>query len=683
MADQTETMTLVAKLVEDVSAKLAHINKSMIETAAVQRKAHAAATEAAKGHGVALEAVARSMRGVETAIRTAATPAFGALGISVASVGAALAGVVLAVKHYGETGRQLEMVTRRTKLHADTVRALQGVGERWGVSVEQTNEALSNFGDLLQQTRRMAPQAMQRWMQWPELYNALGRDISKLNTEQALGRVFGLLGRMTSIDQKKKALSILGLPENWAYFTKVELDKALAEEKRWAALHPFSAEKAKKADEAFRRMERSFQGLRDDLGIAFAGPITEQVERLDRWLENPENINKIKAGFGEIGRAIDQDTKDVAHLMALLEELNAWYEKHVPKTPEETKKAIQEGIDPSKFRPLPFGIPDWLKNLFDTSKNPRYGLAAGKASITETKRQVEEPVKKGVFEGVVEALQTLLAPKDAKTGAGGAGAGAGAGAGDGGGGTRRGVPGTPGGPAAPEGDDTAARAVDRLGPPTGGGGGMNADTQRNLANQTAEEAGVRPAFPVASGVNWKNMDAEYIRRANEAWQMATPEERAGGALHSGYRPPTKAMARKMGMPETSSQESIYYDQGIRPAAKPFHSMHGFGGAGDWSGRNLQFLRKYGPGVGLRELPGDEGHFQLSTPRNRKRATPSAGTPRTEGSVAGAVAAPKDANASVKVEFGNLYGGGTKGTFEGWKELNINRGYALPNASETH
>src|SRR5215469_8465542 len=132
---------------------------------------------------------------------------------------------------------------------------------------------------------------------------------------------------------------------------------------------------------------------------------------------------------------------------------------------------------------------------------------------------------------------------------------------------------------------------------SGTGHGMNATTREQLSGQTAEAAGVTPEFPVAGGVDWKHMDAEYIRRANKAWSMASAEERAGSALVSGFR--------------SFEKQRQIWESGVRPAARPGHSMHELGGAGDW--RHYGWLLKYGPQVGLRQLPGDPVHFQLSQP----------------------------------------------------------------------
>jgi len=139
-----------------------------------------------------------------------------------------------------DTGLELEKVHRRSNLPTDTILELQGIGERWGVSVEETNESLSEFGDLMAQTSRNAPQALQRWLEWPELYEALGRQLQGLSRKQQLEKVFSFLGRMSSIDQKRRALTILRLPEDWAYFTQAELEQARGEEMEWATLrgHP-------------------------------------------------------------------------------------------------------------------------------------------------------------------------------------------------------------------------------------------------------------------------------------------------------------------------------------------------------------------------------------------------------------------------------------------------------------
>jgi hypothetical protein len=461
MADQTEQMVLVARLVDQVSDKLAQINKAMLATSAAAKRSHGVAAEAAHGHSRAIEALKKSMEGIEDVIRTATEPALGALGISALSAAGIFAGVVASVKSLGESGLEIEKVTRRTKLQADTVRELQMVGERWGVSVAQTNAALSSFGDLMEQTNRNAPQALERWKQWPQLYKALGDGLKGLNTQQGLDRVFSLLGKMSSIDQKRRALQLLGLPQDLAYYNAQELEEARAEARKWTALHPFSAEKAKAADEAWKKMDRAFQGVKEDMAIAFGPSVTRGLEAFDNWLSKPENVEKMKVAFRDLAGKVGEVVSSLGTLWGWLEKIAKWMgetqqagikmREQTFADPAEVVKRMQRGEPPHPLERAPnlsphvggkgaqelpgqqtgFALWEDINKLFKDSagKNPRYGLAGGAASIlpqSEIKRGVEDPVKKGTTEGVLDAFTQWFGAK-AEGGGGGIGAQVGAG----------------------------------------------------------------------------------------------------------------------------------------------------------------------------------------------------------------------------------------------------------------
>ena len=139
--------------------------------------------------------------------------------------------------------------------------------------------------------------------------------------------------------------------------------------------------------------------------------------------------------------------------------------------------------------------------------------------------------------------------------------------------------------------------------------------------ETAEHAHVRPEFAVASNVNWKLMNAEYIARLNAAYRKLPPEDQAKIKMISGYRPTTEADAISLGMSPHSSQEYIYkVFTGVYPrdynewkngkpakAARPGGSAHESGEGSDLEGYTL--LEKQMPNT-FAEARGDPNHLQM-------------------------------------------------------------------------
>jgi hypothetical protein len=130
---------------------------------------------------------------------------------------------------------------------------------------------------------------------------------------------------------------------------------------------------------------------------------------------------------------------------------------------------------------------------------------------------------------------------------------------------------------------------------------------------TAEEAGIKPDFPVAPGVNWKHLDAEYLARMNRAYRDMPESEKAKFRMISGYRPATREEARKLGMSESSSQEDIWERSGHGTrfaAAPPGRSRHQGGQAGDYT--VTDWLRAHGAQYGVTDIGAsyDYPHIQM-------------------------------------------------------------------------
>jgi hypothetical protein len=163
-------------------------------------------------------------------------------------------------------------------------------------------------------------------------------------------------------------------------------------------------------------------------------------------------------------------------------------------------------------------------------------------------------------------------------------------------------------------------------------------------NRAAAGGGGNANFPVASGVNTSRIDPEIIDRLNQMNKDAP----AGSKFEviSGYRPPTRADARALGMDEHSSQEDIWErftrsgqyagrDPSTyhRPAmaARPGHSQHQRGEAVDVSDPSGWFHAHAGE-YGLANLAGDYPHFYKSgTPQRAVATSPPPQPPQTRAS----------------------------------------------------
>lgn len=445
MADQQDQMTLVAKLVDQVSDKLKEINKAMLATEAASRKAHKGGAEAAEKHRKSIELLAKSFEQVKEASIEIIKPGFGAMGIAAFSLAGAIGAVVDAVKDLGEQGQALEKVTRRSGLMADKIRELQGIGQRWNISMEQTNAGLAQFGDFMAQTERRAPAAMRTWMQMPGLWEKLGQSLQGLTKQQQLDKALDFVtGRVKNIDQKRRILQLLGLPEDYAYLTKQELDKARHEEEKWVAAHPFATKTAEQADEAFTALKRGFQGLRDSLGAAFGPSVVHGVEAINHFLENPKNVNAITGAFKTLG-------EELHHIIEGFAAFDEWWKKHTEIGKDEktglpvipppmisggdewpgisgfgrSKSQSQRGGGKPSVPSLPsmpnFSLPDFSGRSPNQSTRGGYkpiSFGGDGFSQNEASRYIEEPMYRATLRALTEWYQQVLFGNKAKGGGG-------------------------------------------------------------------------------------------------------------------------------------------------------------------------------------------------------------------------------------------------------------------------
>jgi hypothetical protein len=136
MADNEQQMVLVAKLVDQVSDKLKEINKAMLATESAAKKAHHGAPRAPRSTA-SKSSCSKSLSSSSRKPRTELIkPGFAALGVSAFSLAGAIGAVVEAVKGSRRAGLALEKVRIRTGMMADSIRQMQGLGERWGISID-------------------------------------------------------------------------------------------------------------------------------------------------------------------------------------------------------------------------------------------------------------------------------------------------------------------------------------------------------------------------------------------------------------------------------------------------------------------------------------------------------------------------------------------------------------------
>lgn len=684
MADSEQNMVLVAKLVDQVSDKLKEIQKSMIETSAAQKKLHKEGGEGAEKHRRQVELLEKSFDQIKEAANELVKPSFAAIGITAFSLAGAVGAVVESVKALGEQGQALDKVSRRSGLLADKIRQLQGIGLSWGTSIEETNAGLANFGDIMEQTARRAPQAMRMWMSMPGLWKEIGSKLDAIkDPNKRIEKLLDILPHIQNIDQRRRVLQMLGLPENWMYYTEEELKKARAAEEEFTKNHPFAKKIAGEADEAFTKLSRALSGLKDDLGAAFGPAVVEGVEAVNKFLENGDNVKSIKDAFDGFGQIIEQDVKDVKALVELFQKIWNWSPAEwMKQSPEELWKKYHPSNPEPEKAPTPAERDKQIKAIQDAPWTP---ISYTNGSSSSDKR-VETPL----YNAMLRALQDWYsALSNGQPGGGGGGfqkASFGDGFGGGGGG---GIDNSPMGRAF-----RAAHGGGGGGDPDAGSGprpeGMLKGSRRDVAKIMADE--FKRAGMSKEGMAGIFANVQDESRFNPTLRHPDQPAYSGEAhyAHGLYQEGGGEWNRYSAWLQKNYPGSDWRDPRLQtrflaenlkknyPGTwKRLNSEDRFHAGATFVNEYLKPAAQYRMGRANRYLRGGVGALEQYTgPMDAPRQTD--GNLLKDSAKSAASSAPQG-SASISVDFANLpRGAKTSANYEGlFKEMKINRGFQLP------
>src|ERR1700694_2938501 len=225
---QEETMRLVAELLDKTSGPLKDIQKSLKATSDVAKSLHSGGTVQAREHAKAYKELHDSIRKIQDPALDVVSPGMAALGVTSLTVAGAIAAVTSAVRAFGDAGQTLTFLNRQSGVSISMLRGLAEAGKAFGISAETTNAGMAKFSEFMDQTQRRAPDALNAWNQMPGLWQRLGKSLIGLNRDAQVNRVLDFLPSVKYEDQRRKALRIIGMPEDWANLTRDEIEKMRA-----------------------------------------------------------------------------------------------------------------------------------------------------------------------------------------------------------------------------------------------------------------------------------------------------------------------------------------------------------------------------------------------------------------------------------------------------------------------
>lgn len=154
MSGQDETMRLAAEVVDKYSGPLREMQKALRAVADVAKGANLTNTAHVRDQAKAYVGLDRAVRDIAVRTKSMLTPALGAAGVSILSVGAAVAAMVKATKDFGDSTEKIVRLGRETGLAAAKLRELDALATGIGSSPQAMNAGLATFAKNMEQYRR-------------------------------------------------------------------------------------------------------------------------------------------------------------------------------------------------------------------------------------------------------------------------------------------------------------------------------------------------------------------------------------------------------------------------------------------------------------------------------------------------------------------------------------------------
>lgn len=380
MSEQ-ETMRLVAEVVDRYSGPLKSMMDALKKIGDGSKKVHDEGRKHVSEHHKAYHELREQMAKVKETTTDVLRPAFNALGLSALSVAGGIAAISEAVKGFGEYGEKLEFAHRASGLLMNSVRGLAEANQKYGVSTDDTIKSLEQFGAHMDELHRRSPAYINAWKALgANAWRDIGSPLLQLdgNREEQLRRAMETIPRIRDVDQRKRVLGLLGLPENWAYLTDKEMQEMRRKSDEFNRRFPFNAQAAHEAKEAWDELLSTFRGLKDEMSSASAPGITSGLKSIQDFIHDPDvraiwdDINagakKLEETFGKwgINPSLKSDLKDIK---TIIDGIKWLFDSKGKLSPGSVKESMQDRLKP-------FGLGSALDDK-KTQESVRKGVADG------------------------------------------------------------------------------------------------------------------------------------------------------------------------------------------------------------------------------------------------------------------------------------------------------------------
>lgn len=309
MSEQ-DTLRLVAEVVDRFSTPLKNL-RGQLQGLSREGTAHAETL------GKGFQKLEGSLKGVAQTTTTVLNPALATVGVTSLTVGAAIAGVGASLRSFAGNTAVLAQASRDTGVAAQTLRDVQNILGKVGVSAEQSGTAIVGFAEKMRLARDGIGPVMEflrtqgRTAEGRKYFNDLADSLqhSKDNGDALVKALKGMEGIKDPVGRRLYAEQVLGLADaaRLAEKHRGTIEEQLG--KAAKALGPLDP-KSLEASERFEKSMQSLQTTLQKLGTTVGTEVLPYAERLATWFDElaqgkRQDITKpLQDGLREVGRAL-------------------------------------------------------------------------------------------------------------------------------------------------------------------------------------------------------------------------------------------------------------------------------------------------------------------------------------------------------------------------------------------
>ncbi|MGO9685825.1 MAG: hypothetical protein ACLPTZ_25165, partial [Beijerinckiaceae bacterium] len=492
MAGQDETLRLAAEVVDRWSGPMRSMQKALRELADVAKGANVTNTAHVRDQAKAYVGLDRSVRDIAVRTKSMLTPALAAAGVSILSVGAAVAAMVKSTKDFGAATEKLVRLGRETGLAVTKLRELDALASGIGSSPEAMNAGLAAFAKKMEEYRRGVGTLAEFVISQHDVGIKAAAEAIRATTDNS--RAFDMvIDELDHIQSKTGRLAdTMAMRENWleafsivkefANLSGDELRKLKTEnDEALGKLPPGWKERGTALARSMFLLKTSIKGTADLIGAELAPNFTRAADAARLLVEQNRGplLNDMKI--------LAADAEAIAKGLSAA---GGWLDKmgDSPGLHKFLKGTVGALVGPRAaeqlypgssmtFKERAAGIPEFASGgvvtkdmLAMVHRNEIIVPAGGGLGADEAlKRPVREGTAEGTRRGVLEGLRDWY---ESSYGGGAAGGGPGGGIGGGMGG--RGGPPGGAGAGAPSGHGAGYGVGGAVSVPPGTGGGMGA-----------------------------------------------------------------------------------------------------------------------------------------------------------------------------------------------------------------